>query len=247
MRCHTAPVQPTVTDSPDIREARPHPAAARRQRALVPRVLAWLLVLGWCVAAAIVVLLGERQSDLYSLQDAIVSGAVDEVRMEGGLDASMRGSGLVELHWSQHGIGYVAEVTQLRGRQFDGASDDRPDVRGDVAVFLQQSGDVRVASARRHESGFSTRVLGWELTGPVGWLIPGLAVLTLAVLVGGHEPRRATRWAWAWLMLASAPLGGLAFLLFGGPCEKVIRRPTPSRLTGGWAFLLMLLLGGFSS
>ena len=56
-------------------------------------------------------------------------------------------------------------------------------------------------------------------------------------------PERATRWAWFWLQWN--PVGVLAFLLLSGPVPGVpAPRPGARRLTGGWAFLLSLLLGG---
>ena len=63
------------------------------------------------------------------------------------------------------------------------------------------------------------------------------------LLVGSREPWRATSWAWAWLILLT-PVGVPAFLLFGGITGLAPPRPGHRRLTGGWAFLLALALGG---
>jgi len=64
----------------------------------------------------------------------------------------------------------------------------------------------------------------------------------LALLLGGAEPLRATRWAWFWLL--TVPYVGVpAFLLLSGPTPGLPGpRPGRHRLTGGWAFLLSVLL-----
>ena len=52
------------------------------------------------------------------------------------------------------------------------------------------------------------------------------------------------RWGWFWLVLLTVPLGPLAFLLAGGPTSRtVVDQEQEGRLTGGWAFLLALLVG----
>ena len=48
-----------------------------------------------------------------------------------------------------------------------------------------------------------------------------------------------------WLTLLGGPIGCLAFLLLGGPLGLWPPKDLTRRLTGGWAFLLaMVLLGG---
>ena len=75
-------------------------------------------------------------------------------------------------------------------------------------------------------------------------LVLGLGALVL--LVGGRHPWRATRWAWFWLVvLTGVPTYAIvAYLLLSGRTPLV---PAPRRgarrLTGGWAFLLGVLLG----
>ena len=101
----------------------------------------------------------------------------------------------------------------------------------------------------------------WDATGSfigphvLGWVAPdwtGLARLflvigTLAHLVLGPQPWRATRWAWFWLFGVLSPLGMIAFLVLSGPTPGVrTPRSGARRLTGGWAFLLALVLGSVS-
>lgn len=72
--------------------------------------------------------------------------------------------------------------------------------------------------------------------------LAGLAVLLL--LIAGPQPRLATKWAWFWLGIAVTPLW-LAFVVLE-PLPIWADRPQPAarrRLTGGWAFLLSLVLG----
>lgn len=91
--------------------------------------------------------------------------------------------------------------------------------------------------------GFGDRLPLTE--GALGWPMFGTAsFVTLLLLIFGPQPRWATKWAWFWLAAAVPPLW-LVFVLFE-PVPLWIKYPLPpatSRLTGGWAFLLALLLG----
>jgi hypothetical protein len=88
-----------------------------------------------------------------------------------------------------------------------------------------------------------TTFLGWRLPGWMGWPVLAWWLGCLALLVVGPRPWRATRWAWFWLL--PLPFGPLAFLLLGGPTPGLPRPADENRrLTGGWAFLLAILLGG---
>jgi hypothetical protein len=70
-----------------------------------------------------------------------------------------------------------------------------------------------------------------------------VALSAFVLLVVGPQPWRATRWAWFWLLWTAPPLGILAFLLLGGSTRLWPPARAEARLTGGWAFLLTILLG----
>ena len=68
-----------------------------------------------------------------------------------------------------------------------------------------------------------------------------VGVLWLLVLAAGPEPRHATRFAWFWLAFSPLVLLAVpAYLVLGARGAQEGRR----RLTGGWAFLLTLVLNG---
>jgi hypothetical protein len=71
------------------------------------------------------------------------------------------------------------------------------------------------------------------------------------LLIAGPEPRRATRWAWFWLLYIgrSSGLGVLAFLLLGALRRRQRGEPAPPR-TGareridGWQGFAIAFIGG---
>ncbi|OLT23438.1 hypothetical protein BJF81_11055 [Ornithinimicrobium sp. CNJ-824] len=78
-------------------------------------------------------------------------------------------------------------------------------------------------------------------SGTVAVLPAVVGVLWLLVLAAGPEPRHATRFAWFWLALSPLVLLAVpAYLVLGARGAQEGRR----RLTGGWAFLLTLVLNG---
>jgi len=181
---------------------------------------------------------GERRWRLVSLAVAVLWLAAaatmvitGERRTDlGALEAGIRGGSVTRV-----------EVVGWSGGLDDGSAyrlrwHDRPVDRYTVV-------HVDVVSVEPGE-GTYTEWRGWRgsvwtgLQGFVAWFA------ALVLLRHGPEPWRATRWAWGWLVLLGGPLGALAYLLLGGPLGA--RRPTEvgGRLTGGWAFLLALILFG---
>lgn len=215
----------------------------------LPRTAGWVLLGWWLVLLLAALLAGERSSSLVHLESNVASGEVDAVQIAGGLDG--RGYSTVQVHWRRGPVGYTTEVIEARPRRATPPLASRDDV---TAVITDDLGtrltalqpDLRV---ERIEFGHvSSSFLGWRVP---GWLAGASLVFLLAVLlllVHGPQPWRATRWAWFWLV-ALTPVGAMAYLLLAGPTTLVRAPRDPSRrLTGGWAFLLALVLGtGFRS
>jgi hypothetical protein len=208
-------------------------------------IAAWALILAGAVAY------GERPASMEDFDTAVAAGRVHQVSLVGGLPAGASGSAIVELHWRD---GLLARVSQVRQVSSDvqpsdsSAGTDRI-VVGDLAGQLSATHPgSRVVSRpdQAHESGFSGTVMGLHVPGWVALasLVAGLA--TLALLINGPEPWRATRWAWAWLILNPLGIiGSLAFLLLSGPVPLIPTAKTGGRrLHGGWAFLIAAVAGG---
>lgn len=205
----------------------------------------------WLVTAVSVGIAGERRSDLGNLESAIASGSVTRVEIVGlGKDLDRRGRTTVTLKWHGTVLSRFAEVT-VDNRLNPRGSGDGARIVGDPATYLTSMAPGHV---RDDAPGFE--VTYSDFTGYQewrGWRGPGwVATLGLVAWFGtfllagsGPEPWRATRWAWMWLTLLGGPIGCVAYLLLGGPLGLVRPADLKRRLTGGWAFLLaMVLLGG---
>lgn len=73
-----------------------------------------------------------------------------------------------------------------------------------------------------------------------------LAVLVAltATIIASPEPRLATRWAWFWLVAYVWPAAVVYLLLEPTAAwRRASARAPGRRLTGGWGFLIGLLLG----
>ena len=216
---------------------------ATQPPARLDRIVAWVLLAGLVVTYVSAVLLGERHVEVSELRRAIASGEVTEVRIsDDGITGI--GYGPVSIRWEQHGITYVTDVTQASSDGEARKVDRPPDevVVGDVARALRTNGrEVTATRTTESHHGTSTTLLGFEVSG--AFFVVNL-VITCAtlLLVGAREPWRATRWAWAWLVLLT-PIGVPLFLLFGGLTGLWRPRPGAYRLTGGWAFLLASAVG----
>lgn len=215
------------------------------------RVVGWVLALGWTALLVSVVTFGERESSYDRLEAGLRAGEVSEVQLIGELmpDDAL-GFESVGVRWR--------DGLRLRTATFSHATNERmarharrngsaePVIVGSVEGHLASlNPDVRLTQGSHRGSSFSA--LDYEAPGWVGLAYLVLLVGTLG-LIAGPRPWRATRWAWAWLVLLAPPVGIPCYLLLGGPTGLSRPRP-PGRiwLTGGWAFLLALLLGGAAS
>ena len=233
--------------------------AAQRSRhgtwGRVPRVVAWALVLGWLVTAVAVVATTERTRSLGDLESAVASGDVGVVGVSGSLGPGDTGFSTVELHWSSHGLGYVSEVRQVQGSDRAVATMQTGGslrvVRGDLTAYLtglDPSLRLEEVPSTLRVSGLYVNALGWQVAGWLVWPLLALLAMTLRLVSVSPEPWRATRWAWGWVVVGLGPLGCLAYLLAGGPTGALRPPARPGRgLTGGWAFLLVIILGSFWS
>lgn len=214
------------------------------------RIAGWVLVGAWTALLVAVLLTGHKVSDLDRLERLVAAGEVTEVEVVGGVggSTSWEGFGGVEVRWRDGWVVHTADVTEASDerqasharRQGDA---DRTVVVGSVEDHLSTL-DPDVRFTRGEPRNPYSEMAGLQAPGWVGLAYVVLLGATL-VLNGGPRPWRATRWAWAWLVLLLPPFGIAAYLLLGGP-TGLFRPRDPRRvwLTGGWAFLLALLLGG---
>lgn len=214
------------------------------------RVAAWVLLVAWVALLVSAVVLGERGSSLGHLEGQVASGDVRDVEVVGEqLTSGFIGYSGVQVRWREGGILHTASLTQAsnegqaaKARRANGA----PVIIGSVEDHLRRlDPDVSVTSGEYRSSSFHLGGLsapGWVGLGYLAVLLGTLALTT------GPRPWRATRWAWAWLVLLVPPYGVAAYLLLGGPTGLLPPRDRRRVwLTGGWAFLLALLLGGGSA
>ena len=185
------------------------------------RVLAWLLVVGWVLVLAVVVLAGEQQATRYDLREDVRAGRAHQVSAE---FYSPGRRGPVTVHWRTSPIsGYHARIgaQQLRALDVEVVRHERP-------------------------AGVHARLLGREVRGGAWLLGGGLGLLLATFALLGTSPRlwRATYWGWFWPILLLPPLGPLAYLVLGGATGAVgPPREQARRLTGGWSFLLCVVVG----
>ncbi|RYC10567.1 hypothetical protein [Nocardioides zhouii] len=192
------------------------------------------------VAAALLVTTGMRPATYGDLLADVASSKVSEVQVVG--DEPPAKGDRVELRWSVwNGLldqYAVVQVDDSRGYNawdesvFVSAVDPRDTLRGINSGITLTSGSSLDAP--------STSVHGWRAPGAVVLLVLATWLGILLLLVGGPEPWRATRWAWAWFVLLAGPLGCVAYLLLGGPLGVARPRAGHRRLTGGWAFVVAM-------
>ena len=218
-------------------------SGARRPVALWLR---WALIGWWFLGAAAVLVVGERPSSLPALLAAIDAGQVSEVQVIGVLPPGAEGFVTQDVRWRQDGLSRYAKVRHASPghTQDQGAYSEAATSIGVATVIHQHSPDVRVRVSPTPSSSIASEVWGWRVPPWLGGFVLTGVLGSLLVLGTGPEPWRATQWAWAWAVLLAAPVGTLAFALLSGPTPLV---PSPRidarRLTGGWAFIIMLVFG----
>lgn len=214
------------------------------------RVAGWVQLATWVALVVAALVTGERASTFDHLEDLVAAGEVSEVEVIGEpLPDDSIGYAWIQVRWREGWVLRTASVTQasnerqaVRARRANGS----PVIVGSVEDHLRHL-DPEVSFSPGERPSPSFTMSGFATPGWVGLGYLVLLVGTL-VLIGGPRPWRATRWAWAWLVLLVPPFGIPAYLVLGGP-TGLLRPRDPRRvwLTGGWAFLLGLLLGGGSA
>lgn len=194
-----------------------------------------------------VLVLGARESTLSQLQRDVAVGDVSTVRMTSGLSDSGRGFATVHVHWRSGFFQSTTQVIEARPLSAVRGNASRDDVTGVVEPGLDDQlmaldPDLRVE--RGSMSELTGEVLGWRFPSWLSLAVLALTLTTLGLLVLGPQPWRATRWAWFWLLGLGAPLVMVVYLVIGGPTSLgPAPRSTSRRLTGGWAFLITLVVG----
>lgn len=212
-------------------------------------------------------LTGAREAPYEQLQWGLSQGDVTQVTVSRELPTSVdSGSAHVSVFWEESGRSYVTEVRQKLGNRgpddvTSSADGQLPEVVGSVTEGLRTAAGTHAASVEWKAADRTTRVgktiMGVVQQYHVGPLFTFGWIVALIMLVAGPEPRRATRWAWWWILYFGNIPGALAFLVLGEPREPEPpegvqdRLPGEShpgattqetRLTGGKSFLLSVFV-----
>ncbi|MBB6629245.1 hypothetical protein H5V45_18100 [Nocardioides sp. KIGAM211] len=208
----------------------------------------WLrlvVVVGWLVFGAGYAVTVEHPGSYDDLVSRVSAGDVQQVTVRGdAYDEAGGGRTTVEVAWRDGVLRRVATVLQVPPARLARGPVTPPSgtsvVSGKVITQLTglQPGLDVTRAEQVHRSGWT--IFGLPMTSWWRWVGLGLALATLWLLVSGPEPWRGTRWAWFWLMFLGSPVGLAAFLVLAGP---PLSPRSHRRITGGWAFLLALLIG----
>jgi len=206
-----------------------------------------VLVALWLMVAVVTGAVGERPATLADLMDAVDSGKVASVHVAGGLQAGASGWSTQDIRWRQNGFRRHAQVLYASPGNEQEAADSNPPsatvTTTDVATLIRERDPNVAVQVSGMQRTSTATLMHWEVPSWVLLVVVAGSVLTLGLIVYGPEPWRATRWGWAWAVLLTGPVGALAFAVLSGPTAAT---PTPKatarRLTGGWSFILMVLL-----
>jgi hypothetical protein len=229
----------------------PRPAdTPARSRDTTLRVIGYLLLSCWVFLIAASLLTGYRASSFDDLRDDIATGRISDVQVTGGLPAGGTGFSVVEVRWRDGLLGEYTNVVEARppntaSRRAANDWDATAVLARPVDLVLADvNPDVEVTRQPRADGlNATTTVLSFVTTSWVSWGLVVVLLCTLTLIPRMREPRLATRWGWFWLTLFY-PIGPIAYLALSG----VLMPHAPDdahrrRLTGGWAFLLLVALG----
>jgi hypothetical protein len=198
-----------------------------------------LLLLVTLVLVVGVVLTGERAATWDELRGRVAAGEVTRVVVRGELPAGGTGFSTVEIAWREGSFRRYAEVLHVRGDATH-ARADLPRTRVTPSSRLQEiAPDLMVVRHPWARNG--GEVLGWRITPALQVGLVLVWFLAMLLLVAAPRTWRATPLAWFWLLLT--PVGVPAFLLLAGPTPGLPGPRDPlRRLTGGWAFVVLVVL-----
>lgn len=201
-------------------------AAPSRPIVLVLRVLLAVgLVMGMATLAAQPV-----GRDVDELLARIAAGDVGQVTIERWAP-DVVGEGGLRVDWTEGGRSATATYRY--------STLDKQNVvdEGRTIVLAAQRAGVPVTTIDQYPypEGVTFPAGVWGVAAGLG---------TLLLLIGGAQPQLATRWAWFWL--AVTPVAWVLFLVLEPrPMWAGLPRPVRTRrLTGGWAFLLVVVVLG---
>ena len=199
------------------------------------------LLLGGLLGAA---LAAARTVSVTDLLEDLDRGQVAEIVLTdsgayGGPEVWDNGSVDQVVRWKVVGSGWRSAVLSA---DFGGGGDDSDGLQ------LGVGRDAEVIRARAQAAGVPVTTGGGGPAHTLTVLASLTAGLLVLVLAGGPQPRRATKWAWFWLVVVPGGVGALAWVALEAPwASGANRRPEPlpharqpedSRLTGGRAFVI---------
>lgn len=209
------------------------------------RRLGWALAVAWLVGFACLPVLGARHTSYADLSAALRSGQVTSVEVSGALEPGDGGWSIARVTWQD---GRLTRITEVLDTGSAGVR-ERKQSSGEQAVVMlvdrirqmapEEVTIRRTSSAEPAAADFA----GFRAPLALGLVAIVLGLVTLGLLVNGPEPRRANRWAFGWLMLAS-PVGLIGYLILGSPTGLL--GPASGRLEqmrGGWGFVFAVLIG----
>lgn len=203
----------------------------RRVEPSAPAALMLRLVLIACFCAALMhTMMMPVERTVGDLLSNLSDGNVETMTIERP-PSDLQGQMRLRVDWTQtsgrDGYTYYESSTLL----------DQPGIDEGETILTAAQGspspvDITVRDGMADRSGII-----WNAIGLV-W------IAALFVLIAGRQPRLATKWAWFWLGWA-VPVAFLVFLVLEPvpAWRRTAASPRARRLTGGWAFLLALVLG----